>query len=1497
MTTNSTLVEDNRLEIPIVVADGETIYGFWLSFGHDATGDDLFGLLETRLPHLVSERSVLLVDRTGDEIHKQTPLHEVQLVAGDLIRKGNTNAVLCSHPDHLHDDPDTGQVVLSFTDRWNTHARIGEPIEVSTATSIEIGRGAGSDVRFEECTVSRRHAQLSTTSSGPRLTDLDSQNGTFVNGERINRPIDLVPGDRIRFGDSEATVDLVGKSRRELVGPHLTPAAGRLRFNRPPRTIVSMPDAELQLPQPPDTPPKRRFPLAAALAPLGMGLLMAFMFSPRYAIFTALSPVLMAFSWIDDRRSGRKQFRIDSAAFRDGLVTLHRTVSDRSDAVAAWQRRRLPNMVTLAWWARAASSSLWTRRPQDDDFMSVAPADFATCSLLTLVDPTSGDAELMEELHEFVRTAPRAPSVPVEIDLLEDPVVGLCGSNDAAADCARSMVAALCSMVSPRFLQVAILAPTQPHNWSWASWLPHTTGNRASGQLIAGTDDEVGTIFEWLQKVVERRRTAQGSSVLGGSNAILPHLLLVLHGRVNVSPRALSHLMAEAADVGLSMLFVGSHEKDLPSETSVVVKVDENATDVTYTSTAKLHSATTRRLSTADAAAFARYLTPLVDVTAGSSAGDIPSAVPVATVIDETALNDDAIVRTWQSHDGSLGATIGATADSVFDLDLRRDGPHALVAGTTGSGKSEFLQSLVVGMAMRHSPQRLNFILVDYKGGSAFSECVSLPHTTGYVTNLDDRLAERVLISLRAELRRREHLLLAAGVKDLVSFERSDPAAAPPSLVVVIDEFAALKTEVPEFVDGLVDIAQRGRSMGVHMVLATQKPSGVITAQIEANTNIRVALRVASPSESTEVLADPRAAEISNRTPGRCMIKIGARVEDIIEVQSMYVNGHSFGDTEVPNVLQTYRYGMEGLNRPKPILTAAAHTDLEQLVAAASSAWESVGAPVLHRPWLPELRTLVGVAEVASYTSTEVPSRIPIGLGDRPSEHRQEPFLLDLDQQGNVVIYGAPGSGKTTLLRTIAVSMALQSRPDQAQVIGLDCTTGALAGIGNLPNVREVMNGRDLSEVKLLTELLSRDLDARRTAMTNLGIANLAEWRAKSAAAPPLVVVMVDGIGQLWAALDDDRQHQLSLDIIRLLADGRGVGIHFVLTADRRNAVPSQISSSIGLTLIQRMTNDDDYRHLNLQGEIPSHVPAGRTLTTDGDELQAAVCNMQHETGTEAQTGVIEELAAGLQPLVGAFAEPLPRLPERLFAGELVQAQRLEALPVGCTQFLDENLLNLERTPLVLVIGPSGSGRSTALELFAHQLRAIAPDRFAIAGRRGSLLAQSSAFTHMATSNCGARLDEIAAMISQRCEAGWDAPMLVAVDDADDYFDSAGSEAMATITRRATEAGVIVVASANNFLAANTYSAWVRMMRNVGSGVVLHPQSRDDTDVFGVSFPKIAVRSLPPGRGLLVEQRQASPVQLAYVPPFQRVEQEESATEPGNGDQYPFSAPPLQATM
>ncbi|MCI0345866.1 MAG: hypothetical protein L0221_10560, partial [Chloroflexi bacterium] len=352
------------------------------------------------------------------------------------------------------------------------------------------------------------------------------------------------------------------------------------------------------------------------------------------------------------------------------------------------------------------------------------------------------------------------------------------------------------------------------------------------------------------------------------------------------------------------------------------------------------------------ARALARFEDPELDVPGAG----LPDQARLLPLLGLDHVDADAIARRWKEAgpDPRPRTPIGVTEDDAFVLDLVRDGPHGLVAGTTGAGKSELLRTLVAGLAASVDPDHLTFLLIDFKGGSAFDECARLPHTVGLVTDLDEHLAERALRCLEAELRFRERLLRHAGASDLADYARAGHGEALPRLVVVIDEFATLKAELPDFVDALVGVAQRGRSLGVHLLLATQRPSGAVSDNIRANTNLRIALRVQDGGDSSDVIGTTDAAALPRSRPGRAFVRLGPG--EIVGIQTALSTASADRASLAAVDAAPFRFGLTPRPRATPPssgdgVSSVGPTDLALLVTAIEAAFVRAGRPLPRRPW------------------------------------------------------------------------------------------------------------------------------------------------------------------------------------------------------------------------------------------------------------------------------------------------------------------------------------------------------------------------------------------------------------------------------------------------------------------------------------------------------------------------------------------------------------------
>ena len=507
-------------------------------------------------------------------------------------------------------------------------------------------------------------------------------------------------------------------------------------------------------------------------------------------------------------------------------------------------------------------------------------------------------------------------------------------------------------------------------------------------------------------------------------------------------------------------------------------------------------------------------MAPVVDAGAlVADASDLPRSVSLVTLLShELVESGDAVVDRWRQnasiHDrtpgapvkarraGTLRAIIGSAGVDAMHLDLRSQGPHALVGGTTGAGKSEFLQAWVLGMAAEYSPDRVSFLFVDYKGGSAFADCVILPHCVGLVTDLSPHLVRRALTSLRAELHFREHLLNRKKAKDLLELEKRGDPDSPPALVLVIDEFAALASEVPEFVDGVVDIAQRGRSLGIHLIMATQRPAGVIKDNLRANTPLRIALRMADESDSSDVIGTKDAAHFDPRIPGRGIAKTGPG--HLQQFQSGYAGGWTSREPDRPGIsVSELRFGGEApWEEPRGAvveeLRGLGPTDQQRLVARIVEASAQADIPAPRRPWLDEMAAAYDLSKLRQRTDSE----LLIGVSDVPQVQEQRSVYFYPDVDGHLAIYGTGGAGKSATLRTLACAAAITPRGGPVHVYGLDFGARSLRMLEALPHVGSIISGDDTERIVRLFRMLQGMLEDRGQRFAEANASNITDYRS-----------------------------------------------------------------------------------------------------------------------------------------------------------------------------------------------------------------------------------------------------------------------------------------------------------------------------------------------------------------------------------------------------------------
>ncbi|MEU0565523.1 FtsK/SpoIIIE domain-containing protein [Nonomuraea sp. NPDC005983] len=1341
-----------------------------------------------------------------------------------------------------------------------------------------------------------------------------SYEGPELAGQPLTEPRDWPEHALLTCGSSVFTLTAI-----EPRDAHLAPGQdGGVSYNRPPRLRRPEPERAFEKPQEPQRGEGMRLQLLAAFLPALLGLTLAYVLHQWYFLLMALmTPVIMIGQWLSDRRHGKKKHRQALKEYRRRLAAYEEAVERARAEDELLRRSDAPDPAQVLLTATGPRRRLWERRIHDPDSLRLR---------VGLAD-LPANLELTEE-----RGGPLPPpacrAVPVALAMRRLGVAGVTGPRDIATGLAGWLIGQAATLHSPRDLAIVVLSTRADaeRRWGWVRWLPHCAP-RAGEDCVAlvGTGPETAArrVSELAALIDERQKTAipelgkipKGWHDLGGAEPpafsrydVRPYdVLVVIDGAQALRGLpGMPQVLRKGPHAGVFTLALDDDQRLLPEECATVADCgDDGQVRLRGGGLDAIGPVLADLVAPSWCDRLARALAPIRDVSRDDPSGNLPDAVRLLDLLGLRAASGRELASRWRAR-GSTEAVIGVGPDGPFSVDLRLDGPHGLIAGTTGAGKSELLQTLISTLAVANRPDQLTFVLIDYKGGAAFKECVRLPHTVGMVTDLDGHLTQRALDSLAAEIRRRERLLLAAGAKDI-----DDYTGGPlPRLVLIIDEFAALVAELPDFVTGLVDIARRGRSLGIHLILATQRPAGVVTADIQANTSLRIALRVTETNESTDVIDLPDAAHIAKSTPGRCYVRSG--VGAATAVQTARVGGRApasaplgggpsaagalsaVGAAGAAGRVRVVDVDWRSLGRALPAPPEPSEestvTDLTILADALIEAADLAGVPKQPSPWLDPLPTQLvlplppshpALARAGASGSYAInPAPLPFGVMDRPWAQDRAPLVLDLPHGGHLLIAGAARSGRSTALRTIAGAIAAHASPADVHVHAIDCGSGALLPLMALPHCGAVVTRDQLDRVERLLARLRAEVGRRQQLLAEAGHASLTEYR-QAGNRLPWLVLMLDRWEGYVAAFEGYDYGRLTEALLQLLREGPAVGLRAVVTGDR-SCLLGQVSTVFDDRLILRLADSSDYGLANFPiKELPSFMPPGRALSMgEHGIVESQIALLADDPSGPAQVAALQSLAraasaapAGVRPAASAPAgwrwegEPPLRvdaLPMRITASQafdldpgfrppsplwaLVGAGGDALTPMGFDL--------LAQGPGAVIAGPARSGRSSALLTAAMSLISQGTPVVAVAPRRSPLRHLEGALAVLDGNDTG--LSELV--------AGQDR-YVVLVDDAELINpDTPLGQALEEVLRsgRDGEHGLIIAGATGDL--ATAYRGFVAEARKSRTGLLLSVQSPADGDLFTVRLPRGSVGG-PPGRGLLITTGTMTPVQTALPNP------------------------------
>jgi DNA segregation ATPase FtsK/SpoIIIE, S-DNA-T family len=1335
------------------------------------------------------------------------------------------------------------------------------------AGTVVVGRAPGCEIVLDDGTLSRRHAAL-TLAPGGELTvdDLGSHNGTWVGGEPVVAPVPLGQGVPLRLGALELEVRPVVDHDRPLAFDPLrhTNAAGTIPFNRPPRPAPPPAPADVAPPAPPNLGHGRSgLSVIGILAPLLFaGAMYAMLRQPTVLLFAGLSPVMAIANAVDGKRKGRKSERSERERFSRELVEFGTTLARLADDERRRREAASPDPAEVLRRVMLPSTTLWERRPAHRDFLLLR----AGVGAVRWRPPVTGpprSAGTPDELAQVLAGAATLEGSPVPVDLSAGGVVGIVGDRTAALALARSLLCQAAALHGPADLPAMVLARAEAAaEWDWAKWLPHSRDASGAGRMLSA-DPDLSTRLAESRLRAAGARDRNDRPPAGGRPPVGPTALVVVDDEsLTEGRRAPTRSLLRGEGGLVAGIVIASTVDRLPAVcTTVVDMVDpDGGAELTQPQAGErverfLPAGMADDVARDCARALARFEDPELDVVGAG----LPASIRLLPLLELDECTPEAVLARWKTAgvDPRPVTPVGLSEDGVFGVDFVADGPHALVGGTTGSGKSELLRSMVAGLAASVDPDHLTFVLIDFKGGSAFDECARLPHTVGMVTDLDEHLAERALRCLEAELKHRERTLREVGATDLPDYLLKGLPEPMPRLLVIIDEFATLRAELPQFIDALVGVAQRGRSLGVHMLLATQRPQGAISDNIRANTNMRIALRVQEANDSKDVIDVPDAAAIPRTAPGRAYVRLGPG--EVVAIQSALSTGARDDSSAAHVDVAPFVYGPEP-RLPAPQLSGNAvagaqpgaagrgpETDLSLLVTTIGEAFARTGRPLPRRLWpepLPaeiDLDALIdrALATPPGAPGALAPGTVPLAMADDPEAQAQYPVGWT-PAEGNLIVYGIGGAGTTTALTSVVLGLARLRGPDDLHVYALDFGAGELSVLEPLPHVGGVLAAGERERQTRLVRHLRGELDRRRA----LGVA--------AVRSEPMVVTLVDGWSAMAAEYNDMAGSAVWDAFVRVLADGPGVGLHTLVAADRALAVPNAIASLVRQRLALGLADRNDYTSFGIRGGAVPEMSPGRALVAGTGQL------VQIARPADGARAAAVRVAA-LHPPPSRPPLQIEPLATELRLAELGAVAHLDGrpwhVPVGIAERTRAAAcLTAYQGEHALVAGPARSGKSTALLTVAAACRAARPDMtvVSVAGPRSPLATDPLAGEVVPPSAIGERLAPLVGDAP--------GPVLVLVDDAEAIDDVGGVlDRLSTSDRP----DLLFVAAGRNDGIRSGYSHWTRPLRRSKLGVLLRPDVDLDSDILAAKLPRRAPVGMVAGRGYLAVAGEVDLVQVA----------------------------------
>lgn len=1070
-------------------------------------------------------------------------------------------------------------------------------IGIDNQDEISVGSAQENTIMVRSRFVSKRHLTLKKSGTGYRLVDLGSTNGTYVNGIPTSGCI-LNIQDEIVFGD--ARIIFTGRSLEIYYESNLLRLIGldksvrdykkSVVYKRSPRLKMGNPTKVVEIENPPALGGKPEINWLSTLLPAfstaGIAIVMASVMGNVMMLLyslpmTVIGLILSFTNFYRQKKKYREQEKLRLDMYSEHLNRAIEEIERCQEQQLCALEASDPDVETCLSIARDLDRRLWQRRATDDDFLCVrlGSGKVLSCADIHITKATLSleEDELAAKPQRIYEKYRMLDGAPITCDIFHAQICGIVGRHEEAVALLNNMLLQIATHHCYTDVKTILIYDRADENQvSWASGLPHAANDERTVTFSATTKLETAELLKnFVDALKERKYLREAEDSYGTPAVMLPYYLFVLLQPAYLDKsNPINDFILKSKNLSTGVIMVVDNVAQLPPECNLIIELNPLIDRLQGKVYRKENTALQRyfaidKCRDENYTLFAEMLSQ-VSCEAESTSASLPKSLSFFEMMGISNIGQWDIGAHWASSNviDTMAAPLGIMeSGDILELDLheKAHGPHGIVAGTTGSGKSELLVSYILAMAMKYSPYEVGFVIIDFKGGGMVNRLAGLPHLIGSITDIDGDGIDRSLASIKAELNKRKRIFSESNLKDntiseyIKKYKCGDVGTPLPHLIIIVDEFAELKQNQPEFMKELISASRIGRSLGIHLILATQQPGGQVSGEIWTNSRFQISLRAASAEDSNEVIKSPLAFSI--KEPGRAYVRVGNN-EIFEQVQSGYSKVRSADGSyqfeEVIHSIQIYcqNYGVEPLEN-------------------------------IYLPALPEKLEYEKIIDCVSHSGSIM---CCVGMYDAPDQQKQGHLLLNLST-ANTIVIGSPQRGKTNLLQTIIRNVAQQYSPEQVNLYILDFGSTILKNFSELNHVGGVVTAPEDEKMENLFKLIVTEMEHRKKLFSEQGVSSFSAYLEAGFQDLPQIILLIDNFTVMQELYPDECDL-----LIGISREGLAVGISIVLANAQTGGLGFKYLMNFSCRIALHCNDGGEYSQLFERQKLSIRDVPGRAL-------------------------------------------------------------------------------------------------------------------------------------------------------------------------------------------------------------------------------------------------------------------------------------------------------------